>query len=157
MTRQCFITKSIISIIISSKVLTPIQRASCTSRSWIISAVNSQCNQPHSPCLAWTHSVQVESSFVSFLLTTISPSPGIISLNVSLVDPPELIHLHLSEMPIYSPVFYLCDRVFSLTLLLHDRDYYHQARVIRYLARQLNSAEFILLQSGLNISNIYKY
>ena len=78
--------------------------------------------------------MQVESSFVSFLLTKIFPSPGIISLNVSLLDPPELIHLHLSEMPLYSPVFYLCDRVFTLTLLLHDRDYYHQVSMVRQLS-----------------------
>ena len=93
--------------------------------------------------------MQVENVFISF--SKIFLSKGIITLNVSLRDPPELIHLHLSEMPIYSPVFYLCDRVFSLTLLLHDRDYYHQVRIIRYLGRQLNSAEFKLLQSGLNI------
>ena len=145
-TRQYFITKSIILIIISSKVLTPIQRASCIRRSWIISAVNSQCSQPLSPCLAWTPSVQVEIGIVSFFyLQKIFPSPGIISLNVSLVDPPELIHLHLSEMPIYSPAFYLCDKVFRLTLLLHDRDYYHRVRIINYLGRQLNSAESKLL------------
>ena len=102
-----------------------IQRASCISRSWIISAANSLLSQPPSPCLAWTLSVQVEEC-LHFILKIFS-SKGIISLNVSLLDPPELIHLHLSEMPLYSPVFYLCDRVFTLTLLLHDRDYYHQA------------------------------
>ena len=102
-----------------------IQRASCISRSWIISAANSLLSQPPSPCSAWTLSVQVEEC-LHFILKIFS-SKGIISLNVSLLDPPELIHLHLSEMPLYSPVFYLCDRVFTLTLLLHDRDYYHQA------------------------------
>ena len=56
-----------------------------------------------------------------------------ISLNVSLVWPPPLLHLHLSEMPVYSPVFYLCSRLYTLALLLHDRDYLHQVQQVLYL------------------------
>merc|ERR1711936_699192 len=64
------------------------------------------------------------SPFSVFSLDTLST--GVISLNVSLVWPPPLLHLHLSEMPVYSPVFYLCSRLYTLALLLHDRDYLHQ-------------------------------
>ena len=41
----------------------------------------------------------------------------------------EEVHLHLAEMPLYSPVFYICDQVFTLALLLHDADYYHQVHL----------------------------
>ena len=152
MTGQYFTTKAIILNLQSLKFLehfSLIQMASCISRSWIISALNSLQSQQLSQCLAWTPSVQVREYIFYFsisILFKIFSSKGIISLNVSLRDPPEQIHLHLqeknifgsflkiffflrSEMPIYSPVFYLCDRVFTLTLLLHDRDYFHQVRI----------------------------
>ena len=38
----------------------------------------------------------------------------------------DLVHVHLSEMPVYSPIFYICDNTYTLSLLLHDADYYHQ-------------------------------
>ena len=38
----------------------------------------------------------------------------------------DVVHLHLSEMPLYSPMFYICDNIYTLALLLHDQDYYHQ-------------------------------
>ena len=41
----------------------------------------------------------------------------------------EEVHLHLAEMPLYSPVFYICDQVFTLALLLHDADYYHRVHL----------------------------
>ena len=52
---------------------------------------------------------------------------------MSLVTAPDLtldmLHVHLSEMPVYSPIFYICDNIYTLSLLLHDADYYHQVSV----------------------------
>ena len=66
-----------------------------------------------------------------------SSCPGIITLNLSLVDPPPLLHLHISEMPIYSSDFYLCSRLYTLSLLLHDRDYLHQARYYQFSQQEI--------------------
>jgi len=67
-------------------------------------------------------------TFSVFSLDTLTP--GIISVNMSLVPvlglALDLVHVHLSEMPVYSPIFYICDNTYTLSLLLHDADYYHQ-------------------------------
>ena len=77
---------------------------------------------------------------------------GIISVNMSLVPvlglALDLVHVHLSEMPVYSPIFYICDNTYTLSLLLHDADYYHQVHNKLFHFGMLQN---ILLKSESNV------
>ena len=43
------------------------------------------------------------------------------------------VHISLSELPLFSPEFYICNHVYNLALLLHDADYFHQVKWERQL------------------------
>ena len=53
-------------------------------------------------------------------------STGIISVNMSVSAPGSqrnIVHSGLSEMPVFSPEFLVCDHLYTLTLLLHQAEY----------------------------------
>ena len=79
----------------------------------------------------------------------INLSPGIISVNMSVSAPGSQrnsVHSGLSEMPVFSPEFLVCDHLYTLTLLLHQAEYTGDQ------SRQVSG-----LMSAVNMSPIWNY